>query len=536
MPTTSNTPVTKPVITTSSLGYQFADGETLFADLSFTIGKGVTALIGRNGAGKSILAELLAGTRRPSSGGIQRNGTVAVFSQFTRLDAKFTRSTLSELLGVADIVAALERVALGQCLPEDFDLIGDDWLLTEHLQQGLAELGIAAPLGDECSTLSGGQLVRLQLWNRFREQADLLILDEPSNHLDCAGRQWLQKEIAAYPNGVLLVSHDRPLLEVATHFLSLSDGSLSSFQGSYDALLEQQQTQSAALAKRQTVLEKQKRQLARKQKMSVEKAQRRARQGKKLRDGSQAKTVLDGKKAAAESSQSTLVAQHQRQREKVSGELEQVKSRRETLRPLSMTVADSARNRSRMLAMTNLVLPRGSTEPISTVINYGDKIHLRGHNGSGKTTLFDIMLGKQEQRSGEIQRRAQCVYLDQHYSQLDPGDTAIGNVMRLSGCKDERQVRTMLASIGFIAERGKLAVEHCSGGEKMKLVMLAIGRREDESLLLLDEPDNHLDLASRQLLSQALADYEGSYVLVTHDDGFALESGCNRILALSLPA
>lgn len=530
-----NTSKTRALIIARSLGYQFDDGEILFHNLSFTLDRTITALIGRNGTGKSVLAELLSGGRLCTSGDISCLGSVAYFKQLTNPE-DYSSITLADYLGVTDTLAALQRVMTGQCLTEDFELIGNDWQLSEHLNQGLKALNITARLSDTCNRLSGGQLVRLQLWKLFRERADLLILDEPSNHLDAKGRDWLLGEIKSYSGGILLISHDSKLLPVASQFLKLSDGALSSFQGTWQDFLQQQQAASESLAKKQLMLEKQIKQLERKQQLTREKSERRAKQGKKLRDGSQAKVLLDVKKESAQSSQSSLVVQHKRQRDQVRGELKEIKEKRESVPSISMSLASSIKAKRKLLALSNVILPRGTVEPISRVINYGDKLHVRGCNGAGKTTLFEVLLGRIDPRSGDLQGHVPCFYLDQHYSQFNNPRTVLDNFMQLQGCSNEGEARTQLASIGFIGERVNLPVSQCSGGEKMKLAMLIINQRDGQgergTLLLLDEPDNHLDLESKQLLAQALASYTGSYLIVSHDEDLVLAAGCNGYLDL----
>lgn len=528
------TTIPKPVLVVQSLGYRFDDGVVLFEDLNFVLGPGLTALTGRNGMGKSLLADLLAGHRQPTSGTIERHGRVAYCPQLGDIGKELAKLTVAEFLGADAALEALQRVARGRYETADYDLIGDDWQLEERLRKGLEELGITAQLSDRCSCLSGGQLARLRTWKIMQESAELLILDEPSNHMDSDSRQWLLTQMAGYPGSILLVSHDRQLLRTASQFLCLDTRGLQAFHGYWDDFLEQQAEAEQALARKQVALQKQKRQLQRKQQLSREKAQRRAAQGRKLRrQGSQAKVLLDKKKESAQAAQSGLATQHLHQARKVSEALLAVQTQREQERPLAITINDSKRNRSRLLAMTNLVLPYGCRQPLTRTINYGDKLHLAGCNGSGKSTLLQVLLGELAPAAGDLQCSAALYYIDQHYSQLDGKATVLANFLRLSGCGDESVARTALASVGFNGDRVSLPTSSCSGGEKMKLAMLAISRLEGASLLLLDEPDNHLDLQARALLAKALADYRGSYLLVSHDEDFVLESGCNGSLSLS---
>ncbi len=239
-----------PLLSAQSLTYCFENGEVLFEKLSFSIDAGITALVGCNGAGKSILAQLLAGRRLPSTGGLLGDVSVGYYQQLTSLGAEQASQSLAAFLGIDASLAALARISAGSCAQADYELVGDDWHIQARYHQLLQSLGIAAELTDCCAGLSGGELSRPMLWQLLQAENELLILDEPGNHLDAAGKQWLIAALEKYSGAVLLISHDRQLLRCARRILSLSSLGLETFHGNYDAF-EQQRTQSDAALARQ---------------------------------------------------------------------------------------------------------------------------------------------------------------------------------------------------------------------------------------------------------------------------------------------
>jgi len=232
-------------VTLESVSYQLPDGSPLFSDLDLLLDQRHTGLIGRNGTGKSVLARLIAGNILPSSGRCQRNGSVYYLAQQISLEPELT---VADLAGVRPILCALERIEQGSTTQSDFDCVGDQWnirqqLLDQLAQNDLAHLTPSTP----ASALSGGEAMRVALMGAFLSAADLLILDEPSNHLDRQHRLVLHEQLQQWPNGLLVISHDRELLEHMERIVELSSLGLTSYGGNFSfyAQAKDQQQQSA---------------------------------------------------------------------------------------------------------------------------------------------------------------------------------------------------------------------------------------------------------------------------------------------------
>ena len=184
-----------------------------------------------------------------------------------------------------------------------------------------------------------------------------------------------------------------------------------------------------------------------------------------------------------------------------------------------------------MLTTANITMqfgPKPLFENVSVKFGEGNRYGLIGANGCGKSTLLHVIAGRQNLVGGEMRVNASVFYLDQHFGLLDESRSMLDNMMLFCAGLQESDARTLLAGIGFRRERVFRLVEQLSGGEKMKLAMLVVGHQAESPLLLLDEPDNHLDLDSKRLLASTLQAYQGAFVLVSHDDEFVAECGVSE--------
>ena len=521
-----------PLLFTEQLSFHFDNGDSLFSNIDCRLTARRTGLVGSNGAGKSVLAALLAGERQPSRGRVHINGSVATYSQLPSA-LLASEQTLAGYLGVEPVLEALSQVAQGSCDPRWFDIIGDRWQLSEQLSALLIELGLPDDPSLPCRALSGGQLARLQLWKLFQKPVELLILDEPSNHLDRRGKAWLSAQMAQFGGHILLISHDRALLREMEQIWELSSLGLACYGGNYDDYLARQLQEQAAVARQLENVERQQKQLERQAIANRQKAEKRAAQGAASRkQGSQPKMFADFKKGRAGARLSNRNKNEDQRRSMLLQQQQQLSVRQQQVQTQKFYAHPASERRAGLVNALNCKLPFGSGEPLSFSVAPGDKWHLAGCNGSGKSTLLRLIDGQLAPASGEIRINAPVCYLDQHFALLSPAKTLLENLQGQCPSLAHSTARTLLAGIGFRRDEVNRQVSLLSGGEKMKLAMLIVAHQDEQPLLLLDEPDNHLDLASRQLLAMLLADYEGAFVLVSHDEDFVVESGVTGQLTL----
>jgi len=521
-----------PIIHAHQLSYQLESGEWLFHPFDFHFPQGRTAIVGRNGIGKSVLLQLLLGKREPTSGHVVCHGKIGYYAQHTSdLD---TESRLAEFLGVAKALNALRAIETGSIEQQHFDDLGEQWDIAETTQALLDELRITLPLNARCGLLSGGQLAALKLKRLFLSNCDALVLDEPSNHLDQIGRQWLIDQLRQEDRPVLVVSHDRALLMQMDRIVRITAEGLHWFEGNYAHYQQQWQQQQEALSRRVVQLQNEQKAIEREIQKSQEKAQKRANQGAKaLKSGSQPKILMDAKKNSAEKSRSAALVNARNQRQRNQQQLQGLQSTlvRESDPKLYLTEISNGKKRT-LLSVENYRADGVNHLPLTLLLRQGEHCRLSAANGGGKSRFLKAVASLHDEYQGHIQRNAPVMYLDQHYALVDLNQSLLDNLTGFCEGLTANDARLLLAGIGFRGDTVYRLAKHLSGGEKMKLAMLMVSHVANEPILLLDEPDNHLDLESKQALAKALAHYQGALIIVSHDDYFVAEAQVEKCWSL----
>lgn len=521
-----------PLLQAHNISYQFDSGEVLFKDLSCNLTARRVGLIGRNGAGKSVLASVLMKQLKPSEGVVTLNATVQFFAQLSS-ESMSRELTLAQFLQIDDILYALKQVESGRCESRWFDIIGERWQLPQALSQQLAQLGLPEDFTMPCRLLSGGQLSCLQLWSLFQSEAELLVLDEPSNHLDSQAKQWLIEQLAVFKGHILLISHDRVLLREMAHIWALSDVGLRQYGGGYAYYLEQQQQEQLAVERQLQHVQRERKYLEAQVQRNSEKAEQRASKGLKIRkQGGQPKILLNGMRSRATASASNRLKNEHGRREFLQQKTQSLQDRHEQMKRQNLHFMPAHIRKGALAYAVDCVLPYGSTQAISFAMTGSSKVHVQGRNGCGKSTLLKVLMGEEKAKCGHVKVNVPVFYLDQHFALLDDEVSMLENVMRFCTGVIEADARTLLAGIGFRRDRVYHCVKQLSGGEKMKLAMLIVTHQPNSPLLLLDEPDNHLDVASKWMLASALTHFEGAFMLVSHDEEFVGECNLSEVLVI----
>lgn len=521
-----------PFLQAFNISHQFDNGQVLFEELSCSMKANRVGLIGRNGIGKSVLASILGGEIRPSDGQVKRTKSFGYYRQ-QQSDERFERMSIAQFLAVDDVLAALQKIGSGDCSQHLFDIVGDQWELPQQLAEQLVNMGLPSDPYFSCADLSGGQLARLQLSVLFEKDAELLILDEPSNHLDTAAKQWLIELMRKFSGAILLISHDRELLREMEEFWELSGLGLQLYHCDYDDYIVKKKADIQAIDRQLQAASKEKKRLGEQIQRDREKAEQRASQGSKRRkDGSQPKVLLDVKKDKATAQASSRKKNEQLRLKHLQDKEKTLSMRKETMKEQRFHFIDGQSRSVSAITIQDLVLPFGSTQPLSMQIKGDDKVQLVGRNGCGKSTLLKVLNGQLAHSRGGLQINSPLYYLDQHFSTISPELSMLDNLMHYCTGISEQDARTLLAGIGFRRDAVFKRGENLSGGEKMKLSVLIVSHQANKPMLLLDEPDNHLDLDSKDMLAQTLSTYQGGFILVSHDREFVEKSVCNRTLIL----
>ena len=503
------------------LSFVLPDGRTLFSDLQFSFAPRRIGLVGDNGVGKSVLARLLAGQIMPTAGAVRCDGSVHYVAQ--ELDVQ-RYPTVAALAGVSSVLAALERIADGSVDEADYALVGERWDAHARLRQALDELDLRhVDAGTATASLSGGERQRIALQGAWLSQAHWLVLDEPSNHLDARQRARLVAQMARWPGGLLLVSHDRGLLEHVDDIVELSPQGLRSYGGNYTFYAQQRALEQAGFAADLQAQKAQAKRAQREAQQQAERQQKRVMRGERdAREGNQSKLLLDAKKDKSQDSQGKLRLQAQQAQLARQERVMHASARcAPEVERLLLAPDSTVPNGKLMLELRDLVLPYGQARPLNLTVCGPRRLAVTGDNGSGKSTLLRVIAGQLTPAGGAVQCHARVAWLDQHAGGREGELSAVQRLQARNSVLPEGELRTRLALLGIAGARATLPSRLLSGGERMKVALAAeLYAQAPPQLLLLDEPDNHLDLASLQALEQMLGQYAGALLVVSHDQAF----------------
>lgn len=483
-------------------------------------------LVGPNGTGKTTLLRVICGELEPDDGPgeIARGSDLSIGYQKQNCGLTFERTIWQEMQSVFADVYALERrmkelqgqMAAGDSpalaeeyrRAEDAFLARDGYQIEVKIKTVLTGMGFAEHGFDKCvDKLSGGEQTRLAIAKLLLEAPSLLILDEPTNHLDFATLNWLEDYLSGYKGALLVVSHDRYFLDkLCNKIWELEDAALWEYKGNYTAYTKQREEQDA-----------------RQKKLYEQQQAERA----KLEDYVARNLVR---------ASTTKMAQS---RQKMLERLEPVGKPRRRLKPPKIRLEFETEPVKDVLTVENLTIAVGSGEKERVLlsgaefnIQRGDKVAIIGPNGSGKTTLLRALLSAQPPVTGRISwgRGVKRSYYDQGSDHLDQSLTVMDTMWKAYPRMYETPLRTALGAMGLTGEDAYRLVGQLSGGERarLKLAMICLA---GSNVLVLDEPTNHLDLPSKEVLQQALSEYEGTLIIVSHDR-YLLDRVPNRIFAI----
>ena len=523
--------MTQQACIVSNLSLELAQHK-LFDQLSFQLPlHQFCGLIGRNGQGKSLLLSLLQGesTELAYSGQISWQCPHQHLAQLQRIQA----DNIAQALDIEDLYQCFERIQQGTASFNDYDRVEHLWHLPSEWQQLLESAGLPTALDTPTQHLSEGQKTKLALCRLFLLKDHYLLLDEPSNHLDTQGRQWLIEQMAQHLTGGLMISHDRQLLSHVQGIFALNQLGLHYYGGNYALYQQQHQLQVEALSHAVQQEKRELKQLKEQQHQSQMKAQKRKKTGEKLRaSGSQAPILLDAKKEQSEQSLSHLRKQQSKQLTDAKDELQQKQTQLEHLKSQSFEFTQTTGKSGEILRCQQLQLTYAKTQPIDLALSTGEKLHLSGANGTGKSTLLKTLQGLIPPLAGEIYCKVSAVYLDQNLSLLNENLSAVEYLCGIDSNLTEQQARTLLGNLQIRRDKALSPLTKLSGGERLKVALLGLKQQAVE-LLLLDEPENHLDIESRELLAQAIRSFNGAVILVSHDESFVEECGIHESYVLS---
>ncbi|MFF2523425.1 ABC-F family ATP-binding cassette domain-containing protein [Streptomyces liangshanensis] len=537
-------------IVCSNLFFSWPDDTPVFQDLSFSVGGGRTGLVAPNGAGKSTLLKLIAGEYRPTAGAVSVDGVLGHLPQSLPLADGLT---VADVLGIAPVIRALDAIESGDASDEHFATIGTDWDIEERTRAQLDRLSLGGiALTRHLSTLSGGQVVSLGLAAQLLRQPDVLLLDEPTNNLDLDARRRLYGVLDDWNGCLLVVSHDRALLDRVDRVAELDRGHVRFHGGNFTAYEQAVRAAREVAEKNIRSAEQDVKREKREMQQARERAERRAGNAAcNLRSAGLPKIFAGTMKRNAQESAGRSNETHAA---RVGDAKARLYAAGRALRdedtialelpgtnvPAGRTVFLGERMRVRHGDRDLFAAPG-----VDLTIRGPERIALTGPNGAGKSTLLRLIQGDQNGNQDPNQDRNQptdgirraegrIAYLSQRLDLLDLDRTVAENLAASAPAMPEAQRMNLLARFLFRGSRIHLPVGALSGGERLRATLACVLYAEPApQLLLLDEPTNNLDLVSVDQLEGALHAYEGAFVVVSHDERFLAAIGVNRWLRLT---
>ncbi|MBO2011893.1 ABC-F family ATP-binding cassette domain-containing protein [Hymenobacter negativus] len=524
-----------------NLGYAHPNKDVLFDGLNLVINSHQkVALIGNNGAGKSTLLQLIAGLLLPATGRISASAPPYYIPQHF---GQFDGLTVAQALGVEGKIVALQEILDGQATDANLAALDDDWTIEARSQEalqhwGLAELCLTQPM----AALSGGQKTRVFLAGLAIHRPEIVLLDEPSNHLDTGGRQLLYDFISTSPGTMLVVSHDRKLLNLLDSVAELSRRGITLYGGNYDFYAGQKQVENTALHHDVKSKEKALRKARQTEQETLERKQKLDARGKKNQDKAGLPAIMLGMmRNSAENSSARLKSLHAEKVGNVSQELSELRKGLPDLDKMKFGFDNSALHKGKILiTATGLNYSYGPhplwRPALSFQLHSGERVALRGLNGSGKTTLIRLLLGQLAPQAGTLYRaEVQAVYIDQDYSLINSQLMVYEQAQQFNTTAlQEHEIKIRLARFLFTKDDWDKPCRALSGGEKMRLLLCGLTiRSQAPDLIILDEPTNNLDMQNLEILTAALNDYQGTLLVVSHDAYFLEQIRVERSIQLA---
>lgn len=527
-------------IISDGLSWNKPDGTNLFNNISFTCGTEISGLVGNNGIGKSVLARIICKEIIPSTGSISTIGNITYIPQDLTI---YNNKNLLALFGIEAKYKALNQILSGNYSERDLLILNDEWDLEEKLNTQLAIFNLQNISFDrQFESFSGGEKVKAVLCSIFFHNPDFIILDEPTNHLDLKTRKFVYDFVENSKIGMLIISHDRTLLNLTSRILELSANGISTFGGNFDSYYNWKKHLDSihlhnfekATAELRKVKYNTKKELA-KQNARTQSAESKSLNGgipkiilnKRINDGennlAKTKLILDQKIETVE--KNFLEAKR--------------KYKNITSLKIDYEIADIP-NGKRIIQFKDVnfsfsEIPLWKT-PLSFILTGNEKLHIKGDNGTGKSTILKLIKNELKPTTGTIYIGVSNIgTLDQEMSMLNFNETVYNNIKHFdSNHLTEGELRIRLSRYQFFNYDVFKKVKDLSGGEKIKLGFACLfSNTNSPELLLLDEPTNNLDLNSVKQLKDLLINFKGALIVISHDIDFVKDLNVDSTIDLS---
>ncbi len=524
------------------LQYKLPNGNTLFNNINFTVSNtGLTALVGENGVGKSTLLKLVSGKLKPALGTItfdEKTRPYFIPQHYGQLN----KQKVIEVLGIDKKWNAYQSIMAGSTNEKDYENFDDDWELELKIKNAFSKWSLDHIKPEmEFSRLSGGEKTRVLLSGVEILNPNFIVLDEPSNHLDSEARQQLTDWLLNCKKSILLISHDRQLLEICDKIIELNPNGVQLFNGNFSAFRKQRLAEKQSLIRKINSAEKTKQDLQKKQRSMIERKEKERQRGAKrhLKRGTD-KKMVDKLKAKSEGTISSIKGKQQKVNLQHDQKISELKTKEKFDRTIKTDFASSNIIKGKkIISFENVSFHYNAQNPViknplSFKIYTGDRIEINGRNGSGKSTLLKLLTNKLQASSGLVHGKLKGILIDQDYSIIDRKKTVLEQADSFNDQNlKEHEIKIRLSRYLFDRDSWSKKCSVLSGGEILRLSLCCIMiSNEATDLILLDEPTNNLDLNNIEVLTNTMAAFTGTIICVSHDSFFKKEIGINKSISL----
>ncbi len=524
-----------------SLSYIHSDGTILFQNINLSISYGdKVSLVGDNGSGKSTLLRIIARKQDLISGEIHILGSIYYVPQYL---GQYDDCTVSQVLGVENKLTALHAILNGSNSISDFESLNDDWEIEERIHLAFAFWNIQnIDLSQRMDSLSGGEKTKILLAGIQIHSPEIILLDEPSNHLDSESRSMLYRFIELSRSTIVVVSHDRMLLNLLQQTFVLKGNTIEAYGGNYDFYKLQNEQKMYALQTQLSSAEKALKKARQKACEISEQRQKSEMKAKKMgQKGGTPRIVANTLKRKAQQSTAKLKSIHSEKLNELSDNLRQLRIQVQNEQTLKINLKETDLHNGKILFEAKDLNFSFAAEqplwklPLTFQIRSGDRVRISGNNGSGKSTLIKIISGELSPTSGSLFSASfKYLYIDQEYSMIDYRISVFEQVQKFNERHlQEHELKTFLHRYQFPSATWNRPCSLLSGGEKMKLILCCLNIcNNTPDMLIFDEPTNNLDMHSLEMLLSSVREFNGSLLIVSHDQYFIDEIGINQTISL----
>ena len=524
------------------LSYINPNRDVLFQNISFSVSSGgKCSIVGNNGVGKSTLLKIIAGKLPPSEGSVSCDDTPYMVPQHF---GQFDHMTVAQALGIEEKLNALSHILDGIGSEKDFETLDNEWDIQDRLTAAFEHWQIRHINPDmSMGNLSGGEKTKVFLAGLDILQPSIVLMDEPTNHLDTKGRALLYDYISSANCSIIIVSHDRTLLNLIPSIYEMSPDGMHFYPMKYD---EYKATVDAEFEAKSTRLESQRKELVKAEKSArktMERQQKHAARGEKQSAKKCVARIAEGNlKNKSESSTSRLDRVQQEKMDAMKREIHEIRSSISDHALIKIDLESSNLHKNKRLIEAKSIKFQYDNKhilwvdnPLNLTIFSGERIHIQGNNGSGKSTLLKLICGDLQPCRGELYRSAplNILYLDQEYSCIDNDLTVYEQLKECNSQKPEHELKILLNRFLFTPPTWDKKCGSLSGGEKMKLALCRLIVCDNApDIIIADEPTNNIDISSMDILAATLKSYNGTLIVVSHDEQFIRDVGIERTILL----